>query len=408
MNITNFLLAILVVGIAWVIFSKPKKEAWDENQLIEENARFKAELSEKDRKIGQLSKEMESERTKKDEFAGKNKQLFAEITSLKAENKSVLKEKETISEELAGFKAEKSRKEKEFDSKIQKMDEIRNALEDEKKRIRREDEEREQREKEERDGMWAQHEDNVKAKLAELCKLPQYNFQTYDNKNLPEGFGGKFKPDFMVEFLGQYVIFDAKVSRSDNLQNYVNGNVKSTVEKISKDSKIYPMVFFVVPNEAMATLTKIRFYEQSYEFFVIPPEAMVVILAAFKKISSYELAEQLDPRDRENIVNLIAEFDYHINMRNALDILSSQSGVSVLEKANTLRKDIKDEIGLKKGKMRLQQFSPTEIRTLLDAKIQQDKIDELTSPKAAIPQENIRRLKSAGVDRLPKPSPLLT
>ncbi len=376
---------ILAISIAVNAFFKRTAAPADVTKIVEENARLKAELSQRDIKLGEITHELQNEKTQKDQFAGKNKQLFAELTSLKAEHNGAIKEKDQLSKELVTFKAEEKRKAKEFETRIQQLDTAKIALDEEKIRVRKEDAARTEQEKADRDRMWAEHEEKVKTQLAELCKLPQYNFQTYDNKNLPEGFGGKFKPDFMIEFLGQYVIFDAKVSRSDNLQNYMSNNVKSTVEKINKSAKIHSMVFFVVPDEAMESLTKTRFYEQSYEFFVIPPAALPVVLASFKKISSYELAEQLDPRDRENIVNLIAEFDYHINMRNTFDILCSQSGIAVLEKAGSMRKDIKDEISRKKSEMRLPQFAPTEIKTvMLDRKVQLERIDEMTAPKAAI------------------------
>lgn len=397
MDTTNILLIILLVGIVIVIYVllKPRKASLDQNKILEENAHLKAELTQRDIKIGELANEIKIEKTMKDELSGKNKEVYAEKISIKAERDNLIKDKERITKELSKFQAEEDRKEKNFEDKIQKLDEAKAALDDEKKRIRKEDEEREQKEKDERDRMWAEHEDKVKNQLSELCKSPQYNFQTYDNKNLPEGFSGKLQPDFMIEFLGQYVIFDAKVSKSDNLQNYVNTSVKSTVEKINNDAKIYSMLFFVVPTEAIEALAKTHFHEKSYEIFVVSPEAMPVILAAFKKISSYELAEQMDPRDRENIVNLIAEFDYHINMRNALDILASQSGVSVLKKAGIIKQDIKDEIKLKKSKMRLQQFAPTEIKNLmLDEGIQQGAIDEMISPQASIPSKNVGEVKA--------------
>lgn len=396
MNITDYLLILLFAGVAGVLYIllKTKKTGSEGGNVLEENARLKAEVEQKDIKIGEITEELRSERTKKDELSGKNKGLYAEKVTLKADYDNLLKEKERISKELSKFVAEADRKEKEANDKLQKLDKSRTALEDEQKRIRREDEEREELEKKERDRMWAEHENNVKVRLIELCKSPQYSFNTYDNKNLPDDFGGKFKPDFMIEFLDQYVIFDAKVSRSDNLQNYVSGNVKSTIEKINNDLKIYPVLFFVVPEDAIGTLSKTHFYEKGYEVFVISPHSIPVVLSSFKKISSYELAEQMDPRDRENIVSLIAEFDYHINMRNALDILASQSGVSVLKKARGLTDDIKEEINNKKSKMRLQQFKPTDMKTLMiDNGVQQQKINDLISPHAPIASEDIDSVK---------------
>ncbi len=358
------------------------------NSYIQDNARLTAELAGLQKRLGELTHELQTEKSERDQLSGKGKQLFAEMTDLKSKHESLTREKEKVLQELTHFQAEEKRKAEAFDKKIAQLDEAKNALEDEKKRIRKEDEEEAENEKANRDRMWAEHEEKVKSHLGELCKLPQYNFQSYDNKNLPEGFGGKFKPDFMIEFLGQYVIFDAKVSKSENLQSYVSTNVKSTADKINNDAKIYPMVFFVVPTDAIAMLNKTHFQEQGYEFFIISPEAIPVLLAAFKRISAYELAEQLDPRERENIVTLIAEFDHHINMRNALDIIASQTGISVLSKVQGLQKDLKEEIRMKKGKMRISVPSSTELKTLMiDTEKQQDDINTLTSPQAAIPEK---------------------
>ncbi len=390
--ITNILLISLLIGILVILFKKNGDSA-DIREIVEENARLKADLSQKDRSIGELTSELHSEKKEKDQLSGKNKQIFIEITSLKAESGNISNEKERLVKEVSNFKAVEDIRKNEFDEKIQKLDEVKTALEDERQRIRREDEEKLQKEKDERNRMWAQHEENVKVQLTELCKNPQYAFPYYDNNNLPAGFGGRFKPDFLLEFLGQYVIFDAKISESD-LQTYINGNVKSTVEKINSDPKIYSTIFFIVPTDAIKSLTKIRFYEQGYEFFVISPEAMEIVLASFKKINSYELAQHLDPRDRENIVNLIAEFDFHINMRNALDVLASESGVSVLRKAGSLQNDIKEEISLKKDKMRLQNFTPTDIKTLMvSTEIQQERVNELISPKVAISENNLKNVR---------------
>lgn len=380
------------VGIGLAMYFKGKMGVTDTrpgelNTYIQENAHLTAELAGLQKLTGELSRELQNEKSEKDQLSGKWKQVYKAITDLEAKYDSLTKEKEKILQDLTHFQAEEKRKTEEFDKKISQLDNAKNVLEDEKKRIQREDEEQVVRERGNRDRMWAEHEEKVKGHLAELCKLPQYNFQTYDNKNLPEGFGGKFKPDFMIEFLGQYIIFDAKVSRSDNLQQYVSTNVKSTAEKINNDIKIYPMVFFIVPTDAIASLTRTHFQEQGYEFFIISPEAVPVILASFKKISTYELAEQLDPRDRENIVSLIAEFDHHINMRNALDIIASQTGIAVLSKAHSLKKDLKEEISMKKSKMRIQQPSAIELKTLmLDTENQQEAVSELVSPQSSIPE----------------------
>jgi hypothetical protein len=404
MDTTIILLIIIAVGMAslaagvvaaiFLLLKKPEfNNILSDNKIIEENARLNADLSQKNQNIGKLNEELQNEKTHKNQLSGKNEGLLVQVTNLESEKRNLLKEKESLVEEISNFKATDSGRKKEFDDNIKKLNDAKISLDNEMQRVRREDEERLQKEKEERNRMWAEHEENIKVQLTELCKTPQYSFKSYDNNNLPADFGGKFKPDFLIEFLGQYVIFDAKVSESD-LQTYINNNVKSTVEKINNNPKIYSVIFFVVPTDAIKSLKKIRFYEQGHEFFIIPPEAIEIVLSSFKKINSYELAQQLDPRDRENIVNLIAEFDYHINMRNALDLLASESGVSVLKKAGALRDDIKEEISMRKKGMRLQQFAPTDIKTLMvGTEVQQEKIEELISPKIAIPEGNLKSVE---------------
>ena len=390
---TNIFLGLLLIGIGFLIFRK--KELNNDTGIIEENARIKADLSQKEQSINELKGKLQNEKTEKDQLFGKHKQLSNESDNLKAENKIIRNNEVRLIKEVSDFKASEENRMKEFNDKIQKLDEVKITLEDEKQRIRREDEEKIKRETEERDRVWNIHEENVKAKLAELCKDPRYGFQYYDNNNLPEGFGGKFKPDFLIEFSKEYVIFDAKMSRSDDLQNYINTQKIKLVEKINdnKEISIYSTIFFIVPTDAMKSLKKISFYEQGYDFFVISPEAIEIVLASFKKISTYETMEKWDPQDRKSIINLIAEFDYHINMRNALDILASASGVSVLKTVGNLPDDIQGEISIKKGEKRLERFTPTEIKDLMvSTGVQREKIIELILPKADIPENNLRNV----------------
>src|SRR3989344_6827621 len=97
-------------------------------------------------------------------------------------------------------------------------------------RVRREDEERQKKILEERYRMWNDHEQNVITQLIELCKKPEFAFAAFDNEHLPEEFDGSVKPDFLIAFINQYVVFDAKASRSENFQNSITTNVKKTAE----------------------------------------------------------------------------------------------------------------------------------------------------------------------------------
>ena len=354
----------------------------------DENAQLKAELWQKNREIGQVTQDLQAEKSEKDRLSGEGKRIFVEITNLKKDYSTLSDERDRLKIQLAHFEAKEKRKTEEFDRKIAQLEEARTSLEDEKMRIRKEDEHDREEEQMNRDRMWAEHESRVQSHLTELCRLPQFNFTSFDNKHLPEGFSGKLKPDFMIELLGQYVIFDAKVSKADSLQTYITTNVRTTADKIWNDGKIYPMVFFVVPGESIATLSRTHFREQGYDFFIISPDAIPVILSSFKKITTYELAEKLDPRDREDIVSLIAEFDFHINQRNAIDIIASKMWTSVLSKMENLKKEFRDEVTLKKTKMKPQQPWLSEMKALMmDHSAQNVAISDLIQPKAKITLE---------------------
>jgi len=360
-------------------FQSGKKEPQGENTEL----RLQGE-------IGELKAELKAEQSEKDKLSGQGKALYAENTSLRAENKSLTEKNDELKDLLAKFRAEQKRQESEFQERITKLDAAKNSLEEERIRIRREDENLKAQIIAERDRMWAEHESEVITHLNDLCKLPEYAFSTYSNTELPDGFDGRLKPDFMVEFLEQYIIFDAKSSKSENLQIYISDQVKKTATKIQGNSQIYTAIFFVVPVDAIATLKKRHFYEQGYSFFVISPEAIAPILASFKKIQAYEFAEQMDPQERENITSLIAEFDQHINFTNAAHLLLTQRGIHSLDKVKSLSGEIQDEVRQKKDKMRLKSFKPTDIKNfMMGTHVQQQAISEHVSPKSDIMLEEL-------------------
>lgn len=392
------LLAVLIAFVGGVIFLARKLEKpRDESELVllkEENAKCRAELSQREQKIGELSQQLEDEKAQKNKFFGENKTMYARITSLESDYRNLSQERDRLNAESEKFKAEEVRKEKEREESLKKLDTAREALEDEKKRIRRDDEERQAREIEERDRMWNEHEKDVLFRLTELCKMPEYAFQFYDNVNLPEGFDGRQKPDFMIDFLGQYIIFDAKHSKSDDLNTYVNNRVKDAVKKYKDNPQVYKTIFFVVPINQIASLKKLHFYEEGYNFYIISPDALAPVLASLKKITTYELAGQMDPQDREAIISLIAEFDYHINLRNAFDLLLAQSGVNVLKNAKNLSGEMQEQVVLRKSKKQIRSFTPTDLKNfMLSSKNQQGAIDELVEPQADISSENIKTAK---------------
>ncbi|MCF7844610.1 MAG: hypothetical protein K9M03_02160 [Kiritimatiellales bacterium] len=379
MTLTNILLSATLIGIGIVLF-KVSRTRGEGDPLLE------AELDRRKEEIGELKGKLDEQKSELNELKGKGKQLSADYMKAQAKN-------EELGAQVAEFKAQQKQREQDQEHALVKLDAAEKSLADEKLRIRREDEERLQKAEEERDRMWAEHEISVVSLLTDLCKKRQYSFTCYDNTTLPEeeGFRGHFKPDFVISFLDQFVIFDAKVSKSENIQKYIQDNVKSTAKKAKGKENIYPTIFFVVPTEAMKELKQTAYYEDGFTFYAVSPEALEPILASLKKIATYELAQEMDPQERENIIDLIAQFDFHISTRNTIDYGLMQHGLDTLSRVQSMNPDLIKEVAVKKGKMRNLNMNTAENKQMIASpEALHQKLLELVEPKAKIAKEDVR------------------
>ena len=370
------LTGLALAGIGFIAFLSWKSQTGGDSHL--------------NQKIGELKNSLTEMKTEKDELAGKAKQLFAELTNAKADTKAIGAERDLLQKKVNQFEEERARKEKEQEVSIQRLATAEKNFESEKARVIREEEERRAFESQERDRMWNEHENKVVSELTDLCNQPQLSFTSYDNQNLPEGFHGSLKPDFMIEFLEQYVIFDVKVSEAKNLQTYINDQVKKTAQKVKGNDKIYSSIFLVVPTVAIKDLKKKSFYEEGFNFFVVSPESIAPLLALFKKIESYEFAEAMDPQERENIVDLVAAFHFHISTRNAHELGMMLHGLETLSKAEKVQPELVAEAIIKKAKMRNINLSTAETKQLVaNPEEVAEQLLELVNPKAKISKDDL-------------------
>lgn len=394
--------ALLTLGVAalvWKVFFGAAPAAGlavDEHlqRAREQIAELKAQLDAKTQEVGTLKREVANERDEKLEQQGKSKQLFAQHTKLESQLDHVMKERDKLQKEVSKHEEAAERYQKQADDRLAKLEAAKISLDQERARVIHEDEEQRRLMEEERDRIWAEHEKSVIATLTELCKQPQFSFTCYSNTNLPEGFDGKLKPDFMIEFLDQYIIFDAKKSKSESLKTYIANTVKETVAKVKKNDKIASMIFLVVPTEAIAELKTHHHQHEGYTLYVVSPEALAPILASLKRITTYEFAEQLDPQQRENIVQFIAELDFHINLRNAADIVLAAQGAEVLEKGKRLDPLLLADVQQKKLPMNAKAtIAASELKRLVDSAVQKDEIARLVAPKPAVKKRHLEQVQ---------------
>lgn len=353
------------------------------------------------KEIAKLEKEVEIEKAEHNKLAGANKQMYAELAQAKAKLQSIEKERDNAQTQLTKMEAKREQQEKEHARGLEKIDAAERALKEERQRVLESEVEAKQVAEEERDRLWNEHEVSVIATLVDLCKQPHLQFKSYSNNNLPDDFDGSLKPDFLIDFLGQYVVFDAKVSKAQSLQTYIDDQVKKTAEKMKKSDKIYPHIFLVVPTEAVRELKKLVYAKDKFYFYVISREALSPILASLKRISTYELAETLDPQKRENIINALAEMQTQINMTSATSLLTTKRGIEVLSRIQQTDPELAAEVEQKSKEKALNAYSPTEIKRLANSLTAQNaEVSSIAAPKASIKKSMIDAAQSVISQRL--------
>lgn len=391
--IVTFLL-VLMLSIGYAIFLLLKKQddrgstekilllERDNIRIKESKIRLESELERKSEELGELRGEVKKASKDRDELRGKHEAVLLEKTELQSTRKYLEKELAETRDTLARHEAEEVRKQKEFEERIHKLANAEKALEDERQRIRREDEAEQASVLAEQSRIWNDHEQTVLSCLRETCQKSAIGFTLYDNTNLPSLFT-KLKPDAIIPFLGQYVVFDAKKSR--NIRTYIPEQVKSTARKYKDLPDIYPTIFFIVPTAELQELKTLSYIEEGFSFFVISAESIEPLLASLKKISEYGTIADFDPQDRETIVNLIASYDRHISLQNAANILFTRESITLMNSKEGLHSEIQKEIVNRKEGMRTKKLNEAELKKIAQSMGEQERqTNELLTPSAVI------------------------
>ena len=246
--------------------------------------------------------------------------------------------------------------------KIEKLENSREKLEHEQYRVIQKEKEKKEEQEKNNARLWNEHENMVLSEIQKICQMRECNFLFFENSALPEEFSGSLKPDAMISFLDQYIIFDAK--KSKNPKVYIDSQVKISAQKYKNSETaelIYSTVFFVLPEEELEILEKKYFYEEGYTFIIISPSSLLSTLMMLKKITEYENILDFDPVEREGIVHLLAQYDRHISYQNASNAILSHKYLDVMHFQKKLPVDLQEAIVTKKNAMKNIHISSSEI-----------------------------------------------
>ena len=386
----------------WLQLKKPKLDP-SARDWKSEFIQIEAELKSTDKKLETESQRAAQFQNELQKTIGNRDTLVQSQAVAKAELEAERNNRTKLEAEIAKFEAEKEQKFKEHQVGIDKINQADQALKYERDRVLESEKTKKEKTDQERDRLWNDHEVNVISWITDLCKQPSFSFTCFSNTTLPqEDFIGKFKPDVAIDFLNQYVIFDAKVSKAENLNTYIQDQVKSTASKIEAakmGSKIYPHVFLVVPTEAIAQLPKLHHIQGDYTFYVVSKESIAPILSLLKRITTYDLAESIDPQQREKFIHSLADLVSHIHYRNAHDVLLVAKGIEVLENVKERDPELTNEVEEKRKDKKIV-LKPTDIKRFANSTEDQRKeIKTYQQPSAPVPSKEIIEAVTDQADR---------
>ncbi len=320
--------------------------------------------------IQKLEKEFQESQRKLEMKEEVLKEKEKQIAKFEAASEQYQERLQGAGKKIALFEAQEAQRQKEQERSMERAAELQRGFEEQKVKLHEADTLRRQAALEARDRVWNEHEIEAISGMKTACKsLGMIDF--YDNTNLPEGFDGKLKPDFMVGFLNQFIIFDAKMKKPDSkhtLHDYLRGQAQSTAKKIKQSSsqeQIYKTVFFVVPSVALVNLKQTSFHEEGFGFHVISTEAFEPVLAMLQKVTEYKNLDKIDPQERENIIEVLSKYDQQVNWQNAVNICCAQQGVKMSqEKERLLSPDMLDKVQGKRSQLRVENLKPTDLKRL--------------------------------------------
>lgn len=160
---------------------------------------------------------------------------------------------------------------------------------------------------------WSLHQQNVQQSIKAICG--KHTVEYIDKVSF------KGEPDNTIRICGEYIIFDAKSPRTDDLNNFPN-YIKEQTEKAKKyanEESVKKWIFFVVPSNTSEILKNYVYPLADYDVFIITQDSLEPVILSLKKIEEYEFADQLSPEDRDNICRVLGKFAHLSKRRIQID-----------------------------------------------------------------------------------------
>ena len=301
-------------------------DAFSEFQFLEKK------IINQEKEINDLEKTLGENYRVIDTIKESNEKNTVELKILRAQNTE-------LSNENSGFKSLNEKRAEEHNNAIGQLNQATKNVENREQKILQEKESREKEKVVKMKRQWQDHEKNTEEELERLCSRLRINYI----KNPPL----EKKPDNTIEIAGEFIIFDAKSPKTDDLNNfpdYIKSQAK-TLNKYTDQEKVKKDIFLVVPSNTLEYISQLRMTMSGFNVFVIAKDSIELVLVSLKKIEDIDLAGKLDPRDRENLISIVSNFAYFIGRNGRINLEIGEYSVNLIEQMRTLvPKDFYEEI----------------------------------------------------------------
>jgi hypothetical protein len=293
------------------------------NLYAAERASFETNMKNLSANLVQAEKELEIERNnlvnltnEKTNLSNENatlKESCNQLTSIKNKSDQELallnKDLENLRNELAEvtrqntiYKADEEHQKNEYQKNMSALSELQMQLNAEREAEKHAVYQAEIERIENLKTTWKNHQDAVKLSIKAICN--KHAIEYIDKVPF------KGEPDNTIMICDEYIIFDAKSPKTDDLRNfptYLQTQAESA-KKYATQENVKRWIFFVIPANTYEVLDKYVYELSDFTIYVISHDALEPVILSMKKIEEYDFAEQLSPEDRENICRTIGKF----------------------------------------------------------------------------------------------------
>jgi hypothetical protein len=246
-------------------------------------------------------------------LANRKNELDLEILAFKKDLERTQDELDKARDQLVVLHSEKEQRNQEFGERMATLKQYQEKIQMDRDREVQDRHEAELSRLKNMKDTWVLHQENVRQNMKALCS--RHTIEYVDKV----AFRGE--PDNTVSVCGEFIIFDAKSPRGEDLSNFAV-YVREQAEKARKyanEEKVKNWIFFVIPMNTLGVIRTFVHAFADYQVFVVSVDAIEPILLSLKKIGDYEFADQLDPEDRENICRILGKFAHLSKRRIQID-----------------------------------------------------------------------------------------